>query len=162
MKKISLLFILLPMLVMSRQNKAIIKVSGHAVHIDPTPSFNAIVSLSGSYSNFPSEVVGLEEMKIRYREALKKAGISWDTLKESPNDFGYETLGYEKEGTIYEYRTTSVLEMKKFLTIKTFGLQHLRSFARFAIDAHEVKRLNELALANAKDKAVAIAAAMDK
>ncbi len=139
-----------------------IKVSARAVHIDAAPLFKATVSVSGTYSSLPPEMVTLEKLKKQYKDALEAKDISWDKLKENPNVFGYETLRYEKEGTLYEYRTESVEKMKKFLQIKSLGVQVLNYDAIITIDDDEITKLSQKALANATKRATAIAQAMGK
>ena len=164
MKKVlfSTLVLFLPLLMIAQRSHAVIKVSARAVHIDPSPIFKATVTVSSTYSSLPEEMVTLEKLKKKFKEALHEKGIPWSDLKENPNDFGYETLSYPKEGAIYVYTTSSVSSMKKFLEIKSLGLQQLNSVCTIKIDANEAQKLSEIALKKAKERASIIAKAMGK
>ncbi len=158
----STLVLFLPLLTIAQQSPVLIKVSARAVHIDPSPKFKALVTISGTYSSLPAEMLSLEKLKKQFKEALEEKGIPWSDIKENPNDFGYETMSYGKEGTIYAYTTTSVSSMKKFLEIKSLGLQQLNSVSIITIDDDEAKKLSEIALKKAKERALTIAKAMGK
>ncbi len=146
----------------AQEQRNTIKVGARAVHIDAAPLFKATVALSGTYSSLPAEMVTLEKLKKQYKDALEAKGISWGNLKENPNVFGYETLRYEKEGTLYEYRTESVEKMKKFLQTKSLGVQVLNYDSLITIDDDEITKLSQKAVANATKRATAIAQAMGK
>lgn len=149
-------------LLVAQEESTIIKVSAHAVHNDPTPTFKAMMSVGSAYSSLPSEIITLENMKEQYKKVLKTNGINWNELKENPNEFGYETMGYEKEGIIYEYNTNSVSAMKKFLKIKSLGVQRLSSVAVLTIDSEEARQLSKIAILRARERASIIAEAMGK
>lgn len=148
--------------VLAQQEDPVIKVSGHAAHFDDATTYTALVSISTALSSYASEAIGLEELKNRYRKALNDVGIAWEELEEEPQTFGFEVLGYEQKGTIYEFSTTSSDKMRRFLAVKSFGVQRLRDQATFTIDKEESQRLIEKALANAKEKAESVARAMGK
>ncbi|RRQ48650.1 DUF541 domain-containing protein [Maribacter algicola] len=165
MKIVELLFftiLLLPLALPAQQEQSVITVSGYALHKDPTPTYKAIMSLGNLYSSLPSDIISLKAMQEQYREALEAKGIAWSALKENPYDFGYETLGYENQGIIYSYETTSASDMKKFMQVKTHGVQRLNIIAVFTIDSEEGKGLTKEALRNAHEKAQTIANAMGK
>lgn len=164
MKKIIFLisFLFLPYLIISQEESTLIKVSARAVHIDASPEYKATVSLSNTYSSLPSEMTTMEILKKQYKEVLNTNGISWDELKENPNDFGYESMGYGKKGTLFEYRTKSVDKMKTFLGIKSLGLQYIDYVSIITIDTNEVTKLIDEALATAKTRATIIATSMGK
>ena len=132
MKKLLLTsFVLLLPLLTSSQEKSTIKVSAHAIHKESSPTFKALIAVSGAYSSLPDELLTLDNLKTKLKEAIQKKGIPWSDLKENPNDFGYETIRFDQEGTIYEYVTSDISAMKKFLQIKTLGLQQLSSVCTF-------------------------------
>ena len=164
MKKTILLItiLLLPLLLIAQQQTTTIKVSARSVLIDSSPEFKATVALSSSYSSLPAEMTTLEILKKKYKSALKANDISWSNLKKDSNGFGYESMGYGKDGIIYEYRTKSVEKMKKFLKTKSLGMQMINYSSIITIDEEEVAKLSETALASAKARAVIIAAAMGK
>jgi len=154
--------LLLPLIIVSQQQTTTIKVSARSVLIDSSPEFKATVALSSSYSSLPAEMTTLEILKKKYKEALKAHDISWSKLKKDPNGFGYESMGYGKDGIIYEYRTKSVEKMKKFLKTKSLGMQMINYSSIITIDEEEAAKLSETALANAKARALIIAATMGK
>ncbi|MEH1007670.1 SIMPL domain-containing protein [Winogradskyella sp. ECml5-4] len=164
MKKTILLItiLLLPLLLIAQQQTTTIKVSARSVLIDSSPEFKATVALSSSYSSLPAEMTTLEILKKKYKSALKANDISWSNLKKDSNGFGYESMGYGKDGIIYEYRTKSVEKMKKFLKTKSLGMQMINYSSIITIDEEEVAKLSETALASAKARAIIIAAAMGK
>lgn len=165
MKKITFLILVLflPFFMVAQLQPAIIKVNAHAVHTDTSPEFKATVVLSSSYSSLPAEMTTLKHLKNQYKQALENKGISWGDVKEkSSNDFGYESMGYDKAGVLYQYKTKSVQEMKNFLEIRTLGLQYLNYVSIITIDEKEAAVLSEKALENAKSKALIIANAMGK
>jgi hypothetical protein len=163
MKKLLLTsFVLLLPLLTSSQEKSTIKVSAHAIHKESSPTFKALIAVSGAYSSLPDELLTLDNLKTKLKEAIQKKGIPWSDLKENPNDFGYETIRFDQEGTIYEYVTSDISAMKKFLQIKTLGLQQLSSVCTFTINDSEAQKLSEKALKKAKERALVIANAMGK
>ncbi|MBU2926701.1 SIMPL domain-containing protein [Winogradskyella psychrotolerans] len=154
--------LLLPLLLIAQQQTTTIKVSARSVLIDSSPEFKATVALSSSYSSLPAEMTTLEILKKKYKSALKANDISWSNLKKDSNGFGYESMGYGKDGIIYEYRTKSVEKMKKFLKTKSLGMQMINYSSIITIDEEEAAKLSETALANAKARAAIIATAMGK
>lgn len=127
-----------------------------------SPTYKATMSLSPAYSSYGSDGMDLEQLKSHYKKALESKGIGWEEIKETPYEFGFETMGYDKEGSVYEFTTTSIEKMRTFLRIKSLGLQRLNIVAVLEIDAKELKKLYEVALKDAKAKAIAIASALDK
>ena len=157
---IAVLFV--PFLMHAQQSPTIIKVSARALHIDSSPEFRAIVSLSNAYSSLPAEMTTLKILKKQYKEALEAKGISWSDLKENPYDFGYETMFYGKEGAIFEFRTTSIEKMKTVLTVESLGMQLVKSVSVITIDNEEAAILSQQALARCKERASVIANTMGK
>ncbi len=136
------------------QKQPSIQVIGRAVHIDKTPMFKGSVTLSSAYSSLPSETFTLPQMKEKYDTVLKNNGMSLAQLKE--DKFAYESLGYDKEGTIYEFETTSLEEFRKFMKSKSFGVQRLQFDQNIILDAEEIASLSKKAFENAKKKAEAM------
>jgi len=155
------LLALLPFLGLSQENTTI-KVSAQVIHIDSSPTYKATMSLSPAYSSYGANDMSLEELKSHYKNALESKGIPWDEVKETPYEFGFETMGYDKEGAIYEFTTTSTEKMRTFLRTKSLGLQRLNIIAILEIDAEESKNLYEAALKDARTKATTIATALGK
>lgn len=156
------LVVLLPFFSIAQETPTTIKVSARAVHIDDSPIFKAVISLSNAYTSLPTEMTTLQILKQQYKEALKTKGISWSDLKENPSDFGYETMGYGKEGTLYEYRTKSIKKMITFLGVKSLGMQLTTYVSLFTVDDKEAKLLSQKALKGAKARALIIAETMGK
>ncbi|MEM7484013.1 MAG: hypothetical protein AAF348_02285 [Bacteroidota bacterium] len=136
------------------QKPASIQVIGRAVHIDKTPLFKGSITLSAAYSSLPAEAITLPQMKEKYDAALKKNGLSLAQLNE--DKFAYEALGYDKEGTIYEFETTSLEEIRKFMKSKSFGVQRLQFDQNIMLDVEEIASLSKKAFENAKEKAEAM------
>ena len=157
-----ILLALLPLIGVSQDKNTTIKVSARAIHIDPSPTYMATVSLSPAYSSYGSDGMDLEQLKSHYKKALESKGIGWEEIKETPYEFGFETMGYDKDGSIYEYTTTSVKKMRVFLGIKSLGLQRLNAIAILEIDDQEAHKLYDMAVKDAHRKASAIATSLGK
>jgi len=125
-------------------------------------TYRATMSLSPAYSSYGTDSMSLQELKSHYKETLESKGIPWNEIKETPYEFGFETMGYDKEGAVYEFTTTSIEKMRAFLRIKSLGLQRLNTVAVLEIDTKESKELYEAALKDAHRKATAIALALGK
>lgn len=139
-----------------------IKVQARAVYLDPTPTYKTTLSISGSNASYGFDIMNLEQMVATFKNAVLAEGLPWDHFKETPYNFGFETMGYEKEGVIFEYSTISAADIKKVLNLKTVGLRSLDAVSEITIDPKEARILNQMALANAKVKAEAMAWAMEK
>lgn len=159
MKKIFVFLCCIPLFGIA-QEAATIKVTGRALHIDKTPTFLGSVTLSGTYSSYPSDAISLDQMKEKFHEELNKNNLSPSDIKE--NVLGYQMQGFDKEGTIYEIRTDSLDKMLRFLSIKSFGVQQFKNIALITIDEEENRVLAKKALENAALKARGIAQAMGK
>lgn len=153
---------LLPILSIAQTEQQTIKVHAGSNYTDPSPTYKATVALSATYSSYASEAMSLEEMKMHFKTALAAKNISWNALKENPNEFGFETLNHAKTGTTYEYTTSSIEEMKQFLTVKSIGMQKLISSAVLRIEPSLLQKTYKKALEIAHMKAQAIALAMNK
>ena len=164
MKKriILIAFLFVSVLIMAQQNTTTIKVSARAIYVDDSPVFKATISLSNAYSSLPPEVTTLDILKQQYKEALKAKGIAWSELKENTTSFGYENLGYGKEGILYEFRTKSLEKMVSFLKVKSLGVNINNPVSIITINKSEAKELCQKALNNAKEKAEIIAASMGR
>jgi len=144
------------------QERATIKISTSITHIDTSPIYKASITLGSGYSSLPAEVMKFETLKQRYKEALEKAGFPFESLIKNPNGFGYETLAQKKEGAIYEYTTTSMESMRKFMQIRPLGVESIYVVSVIELDTKETQKLAKLAIAQAKTKAAAIADGMGK
>lgn len=135
-----------------------ITVDGVTKHVDKGFFYKASVIVGDTYSN--SDNTTIEEIKTKYKNALKKAGINLNSLTENYN--AYVLYGYEKDGTIYHYTTSSYKEIIKFLSVKSFGIRQLSPSAYIQISKEEQNQIFNDALANAKAKAKIMASTMGK
>lgn len=160
MKKdiLTLVFTLLPMLFFA-QERDLIQVLGRTSFVDPEPRYQSYIALSLDQANTDGTAENLDQLKEEFKQVLEQKGLSWDSVKETPNTFGYETLNYLKEGIIYEFNTASAEQMKRFMTLRMTGLSRLMSSAIIVIDMDEAKTISEKAIKNAEQKAQIIATA---
>ncbi|WP_276165635.1 SIMPL domain-containing protein [Zobellia alginiliquefaciens] len=121
--------------------------------ITPEYSSKMIVSLTNVY--YDAQTMSLDEIKSGYREKLQKAGIDMDLLKERP--LYYSLLGYEKEGTVFEFTTKSLEEMQKFLNVKAIGVTRSDTTLDAKLSDKQMADYAKLAFDNAQAKAKAIA-----
>ena len=157
-----ILLAFLPLMGMAQEKSTTIKVSAKAVHIDPSPIYKSTVSLSSAFASYATDGIDLGQLKSNYKKALESHGFAWNEIKETPYEFGFETMGYDKEGAVYEFTTTSAEKMRTFLGIKSLGIQRLNAIAILEIDPDEARSLSEMALKDATAKATAIALALGK
>ncbi|MBW8199038.1 SIMPL domain-containing protein [Flagellimonas abyssi] len=157
-----LLVAMMPSLMAAQEQSATITVLARAIHVDSSPIYKATVSISPAYSSYASDGMDFEELRSLYQKALELQGISWKEIKERPYEFGFETMGYDKEGAIYEFSTSSIEKMRTFLTIKSLGLQRLNSVAVIKIDENAAKLLYGKAMEDARKKASLIALTLGK
>lgn len=151
-----------PLFILAQNPTTTIKVGGYALHKDASPTYRAIVTLGSPYSSLPADVIALSALKTQYQEILASEGIPWGELKENPNDFGAETMGYERDVALLMFETPSAAQMKTFLRIKSPGLQQLSALCVFFLDQKELQILAEKALADATEKANVLAGAVGK
>ena len=136
-----------------------ISVSGtHRYEISPEYSAKMIVSLTNVY--YDAQTVSLSEIKSGYLDRLAKVGISSDRLKEDP--LHYALMGYDKEGTVYEYKTKSLDDMQKFLSVKSIGVTKSDTNLSAELSEDEMASYAKAAFDNAKSKAKAIGSKIDR
>ena len=136
-----------------------ISVNGmHTYEISPQYSAKMIVSMANVY--YDTQTVLLSEIKSGYLDRLAKVGISSDRLKE--DGLHYALMGYDKEGTVYEFRTKSLEEMQKFLAVKSIGVTKSDTNIKAELTMDEMADYAKAAFDNAKSKAEAIAAKIDR
>lgn len=144
------------------QERPTIKISTNVTHSDTSPIYKASITIGSGYSSLPAEVMKFETLKQRYKGELENAGFQFESLVENPNGFGYETLAQKKEGAVYEYTTTSLEKMRKFMQIRPLGVESIYVVSQIELDAKETQELAKKAIAQARTKAAAIAAGMGK
>ncbi|WP_165747759.1 SIMPL domain-containing protein [Cellulophaga sp. Z1A5H] len=153
-------FILLStMTAMAQTASPNISIEGSTTHTIK-PIFNArmILSLNNVYYDAPG--MTFPELKESYLATLKKQGIDLKALKE--DKFAYELLRYEKEGTYFEFKTTSIETLEKFISIKALGVSQSDSNFEYSLTDDEVATYAKEAYYNAKAKAEAIAKKIDR
>ncbi len=156
MKKViaSIVFIFLSMGIMAQTNQNQISVSGiHKYSIAPEYSAKMIVSMANVY--YDAQTMTLSEIKSSYLDKLAKVGISSDRVKQ--DDLQYALMGYDKEGTVFVFKTNSVEEIKKFLMVKSIGVTKSDATLNATLTEEQMAEYAKAAYDNAKGKAEAIA-----
>ncbi|MDP5228943.1 MAG: SIMPL domain-containing protein [Cellulophaga sp.] len=146
--------LLLTMTSMAQNTQNIISVSGnHEYKVQPELTAKMMISLNNIYYDAPG--MTFPEIKTSYMNNLSKAGIS--KAKISEDDLAYTIMGYEKEGTIIAFKTTSIEELKTFLGVKSLGVSRSETTMKFTLTDEEMANYAKLAFENAKSKAEALA-----
>lgn len=156
MKKIilSTAFVLITMALSAQTYQNNITVNGiHKYSISPEYSAKMIVSLTNVY--YDAQTMSLSEVKSGYLDKLAKAGIGSDRLEE--DDLYYALMGYDKEGTVVEFKTQSLEEMEKFLNVKAIGVTKSDANLNAELTDAQMADFAKAAFDNAKNKAEAIA-----
>ncbi|WP_047246643.1 SIMPL domain-containing protein [Maribacter thermophilus] len=115
-----------------------------------THKVKATLNMDQLYYSDP-QIKSLQEFKDKYFEALKKVGIDPENFVEKEMEF--LTSGYQKEGTVLEFETSSEDIAKKLLSVKMNGVVHQYLF-KTTIDQKTMDSLLKTALADAKAKAL--------
>lgn len=161
MKSQMKLFIIFVMLVAfnakAQEQANTITVSARVIYIDPDPTFKADISLSTAFSSYDKNVLSLEQMVEHFKKSVTDIGLSWADVKEYPSDFGFETMGYNKEGIIYQYETKSVEDMKRFLNLQIPTMNRLDMRSSIEIDPQEAAKITKMALDKALGQATLLA-----
>lgn len=146
--------LLLTMTSMAQNTQNIISVSGnHEYKVQPELTAKMMISLNNIYYDAPG--MTFPEIKTSYMNNLSKAGIS--KAKISEDDLAYTIMGYEKEGTIIAFKTTSIEELKTFLGVKSLGVSRSETTMKFTLTDEEMANYAKIAFENAKSKAEALA-----
>lgn len=156
MKKtaLSITLFLITICAMAQTYQNNITVNGsHSYDIAPEYSSKMIVSMNNVY--YDAQTLSLAEITNGYREKLAKAGIASDRVTE--DNLHYALLGYEKEGTIFIFKTKSLEEMQKFLSVKSIGVTRSDTTLEFEITDEQMANYAKSAFENAQEKAKAIA-----
>ncbi|OWW26652.1 hypothetical protein [Zobellia galactanivorans] len=147
---------------MAQQQPNTIRVSARAIYIDPDPVFKADVSLTDSYSDQSINKMQIDQMRAHFKKIIEDNGLSWNDIKEHPGTFGFETMGYNKEGIIYQYKTKSAENMKQFLKIKSPLIQSLNMTSNIQIDDREAEKITQMAFDKSYKQASLLAKTMNK
>ncbi len=161
MKKVvlSIVITLATMSTFAQNNKNNITVNG-VYNYDITPEYSSkmIVSLTNVY--YDVQAVTMAEVKSGYLAKLAKIGINSDRLEE--DKLHYALMGYEKEGTIFVFKTKSLEEMQKFLNVKAFGVSRSDTTLETQLTQEQISDYSKAAFDNAKSKAMAIASKLGR
>lgn len=161
MKKVvlSIVITLATMSTFAQNNKNNITVNG-VYNYDITPEYSSkmIVSLTNVY--YDVQAVTMAEVKSGYLAKLAKIGINSDRLEE--DKLHYALMGYEKEGTIFVFKTKSLEEMQKFLSVKALGVSRSDTTLETQLTQEEISDYSKAAFDNAKSKAMAIASKLGR
>jgi len=131
-----------------------INVSGvHTYNLPAEYQAKMIVSMANVY--YDLETINFFEIKSNYLDKLAKAGISRDQLKE--DDLHYAIMGYDKEGTVLVFKTKSLDELQKFLSVKSMGVSKSETVFNAELSDELIATYHKAAFDNAKNKAEAIA-----
>ena len=161
MKKIvlSIVITLATMSTFAQNNKNNITVNG-VYNYDITPEYSSkmIVSLTNVY--YDVQAVTMAEVKSGYLAKLAKIGINSDRLEE--DKLHYALMGYEKEGTIFVFKTKSLEEMQKFLSVKALGVSRSDTTLETQLTQEQISDYSKAAFDKAKSKAMAIASKLGR
>ncbi len=161
MKKTALLIALIfsIMATFAQNTTNTISVNGiHKFSVEPEYKASVVISMQNVY--YDAENTNVTELKKTFYDKLNKVGISSSSLQE--NEMKYDLLGYEKDGIIIEYKTTSMEDFQKFLNTKSLGLSKLENNAFSNITVAQMAEYSNAAFEDAKKKASAIAKKMGK
>ncbi len=162
MKKLLYIFSMLCILGLSAQNSEklpkTITVSGHVEVPREIKAFRikATLSMDQVYYSEPT-ITSLQQLKSKYFKALQEAGF--DSSKFSENTQEFLALGYQKEGTILEYETTSKEELELLSKVKMTGITLGYQF-KSVLNPGLRKELLDKVFANAQDNASQICRAV--
>lgn len=97
----------------------------------------------------------LEEFKEKYFSALKEQGFDPSVFVEKKMDF--LALGYQKEGTVLQFESSSLEKVEKLLNVKMNGVTLQYQF-KSVLDPEKKETLLKQALADAKSNALKLCA----
>ena len=163
MKKLILTLIFLSFCTLiTAQEKNTIKVSSRVIYIDPDPTFKADVALSGTHLLKHNNKIELDSIKQDFKNKIEENQLSWANVKEYPGTFGFETMGYNSLGVIYQYETKSASDMKRFLNIRLPTLTRLDMRSTIEIDLQEAKKITQMAYDKSLKQATLLARTMKR
>jgi hypothetical protein len=122
--------------------------------IKPTYYLKMIVSLA----NMDYEILqrSFEEVKNEYMGKLVDNGLMGvGTGSITEDDLAYGMLGYEKEGTVIQYETTSLEMVQKFLSVRSVGVVKSDAILWVTLSDEEMADYAKRAYENAKEKRIA-------
>ncbi|MEM9361577.1 MAG: hypothetical protein AAGA43_03030 [Bacteroidota bacterium] len=125
MKKLLYIFSMLCTLGMTAQDNEglskTITVNGHVEVPREIRAYRikATLSMNQVYYSEPT-ITNLQQLKNKYFKALQEAGFNSSKFSENTQEF--LALGYQKEGTILEYETTSKEELELLSKVRMTGV----------------------------------------
>ena len=151
MKKVIFILILLIGITTNAQEKRTVTASGIALIKRETTDYRikATLNMEQVYYSDP-QCKSLEEFKEKYFKALKENGFDTKTFNESKMEF--LTQGYQKEGTILKFETTSKAMVEKLMRIKMNGVS-LQYQYKSVLSPAQRNKLRQEALTDAKANA---------
>lgn len=97
----------------------------------------------------------LDEVKSGYLSKLEKAGFTKNQFTE--DSLQYALIGYEKEGTVLVFKTSSLKEMQKFLNVKALGVTRSETNLETELSDDQMASYAKVAFDNPKSQATAMA-----
>ncbi len=143
--------------VKAQESKSFIEVEGTTSYKRTAEQFHVTIIITEDvlYNNGSER---FSELKENYLTKFKVSGVDISKLKES--EFQYLTTGYNKEGTVFNFKTKSRDEFIKVLKIKSLGVVVYSRYVTYK--PMNVEALSKKAIENARLKAEKIAKNINK
>lgn len=136
---------------LSDKKQKTVTVSGSAVIKRELVAYKTKVTLNMDQAYYANpECKTLDELKAMYLEKVQKNGL--DTAKFKENKLEFMTYGYQKDGTVLNYETTTQEDIEKLSSVKIAGVTYSYSF-KFEITETERKAFLTTALKEAEKNA---------
>lgn len=151
MKKVVSILILLIGIMTNAQENRTVSATGSAIIKRETTEYRikATLNMDQVYYSDP-QCRSLEEFKEKYFKTLREDGFDPKAFTEQKMEF--LTLGYQKEGTVLKFETTSKEMAEKLMRIKMNGVTLQYQF-KAVLTAEKRNELRKKALADAKANA---------
>lgn len=162
MKKLTFLLALLFCSLCIAQTANTLEVYGTANFTKEAKEYKTTIVLSMDQMYYAgTQFSNIEELKTAFLSEIKAKGVNTSKLTEKP--FDYYSLGYQREGTVFEFVTNSKDEMIKVMMVKTGGAtsQTVQVKADNLSDA-KYNELLGIAIADAKKNADRLASKVNK
>lgn len=151
MKKIISIIVLFVGILANAQEQRTVTSSGSAVINRETKAYRVKVTLNMDqvYYSDP-QVKSLEEFKEKYFKTLREEGLDPSVFEELKMEF--LSLGYQKEGTVLNFETTSQELAEKILGVKMNGITMQYQF-KSVLNPEKMSALRKTALLDARKNA---------
>jgi hypothetical protein len=151
MKKVVSILILLIGIMTNAQENRTVSATGSAIIKRETTEYRikATLNMDQVYYSDP-QCRSLEEFKEKYFKTLREDGFDPKAFTEQKMEF--LTLGYQKEGTVLKFETTSKEMAEKLMRIKMNGVTLQYQF-KAVLTAEKRNELRKKALADARANA---------